>query len=79
MTHTMTIEDAQGRLAEVVAGLAPGDEVVLTRNDTPVATLLATPREANPEPRRFGTMKGSVLYMAPDFDDIPEGFEDYVP
>jgi hypothetical protein len=28
---------------------------------------------------QFGTMKGTILYMAPDFDHIPEGFEDYLP
>lgn len=29
--------------------------------------------------RRFGTLKGSVLSIAPDFDDVPPGFEDYLP
>ena len=24
-----------------------------------------------------GTAKGEVLWMAPDFDDTPEGFEEY--
>lgn len=32
----------------------------------------------SPQERRLGTLKGSVLYMAPDFDAIPEGFEAYV-
>src|SRR4051812_7647109 len=33
---TMTLEEAQGRLAEVVQGMGPGDEVVLTREGRPV-------------------------------------------
>ena len=49
---------------------------MLTRGDQPVATIKAAePRRAP----RFGTMKGTILYIAPDFDDIPEGFEDYLP
>jgi hypothetical protein len=30
-------------------------------------------------PRRFGTLKGSVVSIAPGFDDVPEGFEDCLP
>ena len=30
-------------------------------------------------PRRLGTLKGSVVSIAPDFDDVPPGFEDYLP
>ena len=57
--------------------LPPGGEVVITRDEKPVATLRAAPppREAP----RFGTLKGTILYIAPDFDAIPEGFEDYLP
>jgi antitoxin (DNA-binding transcriptional repressor) of toxin-antitoxin stability system len=76
--QTIPLEQAEGHLAEIVAKLSPGEEVVLTRNDKPVATLRATP----PTPRegpRFGTLKGSILYIAPDFDAIPEGFENYLP
>jgi hypothetical protein len=28
--------------------------------------------------RNFGSMKGLVLYMADDFDDTPEDFNDYL-
>lgn len=75
---TIPIEQAEHHLTEILETLAPGDEVVLTRNQEPIATLRATP----PKPvsaREFGTLKGSVISIAPDFDDIPEGFEDYLP
>ena len=35
---------------------------------------------APPDPlgeRQFGTMKGLVIYMAPDFDDEMEDFKEY--
>jgi antitoxin (DNA-binding transcriptional repressor) of toxin-antitoxin stability system len=75
--QTITVEEAQNRLAEIIEKLTPGEEVVLTRDEKPVATIRAAappPRK----PRRPGTLKGTVLYMAPDFDAIPEGFEEYV-
>ena len=74
----ITIEEAQRRLAEIIDQLPPGEEVVLTRGDQPVATIRAT-LPSEPTPRKFGTLKGTILYIAPDFDDIPEGFEDYLP
>lgn len=76
--QTMPLDQAEGRLAEIVERLAPGEEIVFTRDDKPVATIRALP--ATPcEPPRFGTLKGSILYIAPDFDAIPEGFGDYLP
>ncbi len=76
--RTIPIEQADGHLAELIEKLSPGEEVLLTRDDQPVATIKATPPPA-PTPRQFGTLKGTVLYMAPDFDEIPEGFEEYLP
>ena len=76
--QTIAIEQAEGHLAEIIEELPPGEEIVLTRQGKPVATLRAT----LPKPRvapKFGMLKGTVLYIAPDFDDIPEGFEDYLP
>ena len=75
--QTITVEEAQGHLAEIIDKLPPGEEVVITRDDKPVATIKAT-LAPEPTPRMFGTLKGTILYIAPDFDDIPEGFEDYL-
>jgi hypothetical protein len=43
-----------------------------------VATLRAAPQPAPRKQRQLGTLQGSVLHMAPDFDAIPEEFEEYV-
>jgi antitoxin (DNA-binding transcriptional repressor) of toxin-antitoxin stability system len=74
--QTITLEEAQSHLGEIIEKLAPGEEVVLTRDDKSLATLRATP--ALRPPPRFGTLKGSILHIAPDFDAIPAGFEDYL-
>ncbi len=76
--QTMPLDQAEGRLVEIVERLAPGEEIVLTRDDKPVATIRAT-SAASREPPRFGTLKGSILSLAPDFDAIPKGFENYLP
>lgn len=76
--QTITLEEAQAHLSEIIARLPPGEEVVITRADKPVATLRITPPSAPRKERQLGTLRGSVLYMAPDFDAIPEGFEEYV-
>jgi antitoxin (DNA-binding transcriptional repressor) of toxin-antitoxin stability system len=76
--QTISLEQAEGHLAEIIDRLSPGEEIVLTRADKPVATIRATLPPPARKLRQLGTLKGSVLYMAPDFDAIPEGFEEYV-
>lgn len=76
--QTITLVEAQNHLDEIIQKLAPGEEVVLTRADKAVATLRSTMPTGH-EPPRFGTLKGSILNIASDFDALPEGFEDYVP
>jgi prevent-host-death family protein len=71
MSTTVTIEEAQARLAELVSKLAPGEEVVITDNQQPVARLLPVKPKA---PRKLGTMRGSVKYIAPDFDAPLDAF-----
>lgn len=65
--NTFTIQEAQARLSEVIRRLAPGEEVLITDDDRPVARLTRV-AAAEPKPRRLGTMRGTVLHMAPDFD-----------
>jgi len=71
---SVSIDQAQANLAELVDKLAPGEEVVLTRNDQPVARLIGS---VAPTQRQLGTMRGTVIYMAPDFDAPLHDFEEY--
>ncbi len=57
-------------------GFAPGDELVITRDGKPVAKL--TGAGGKPAPRRLGTLKGTVVYMAPDFDAPLDDFKEYM-
>ena len=73
----VSLADAQARLPELIAKVEAGDEVVITRDGTPVARLVSEAGSA-PEGPKLGTMKGSVLYMAPDFDAPLEDFREYM-
>ena len=74
---TVTLEEAQARLPELVAGLKPGEEVVITSAEAPVARLVGESKPAA-QPRRLGTMKGTVIHVAPDFDAPLEDFKDHM-
>jgi len=74
---TVTIQEAQSTLTDLIHRLSPGEEVVITENDQPVARIIHTPAVAKKKARQLGTMKGSVLYMAPDFDAPLEDFKEY--
>jgi antitoxin (DNA-binding transcriptional repressor) of toxin-antitoxin stability system len=76
---SVTIEEAQNKLIELIHLLTPGEEVVITENDQPVArlTLTAPPSEPRKSPQ-LGTLKGTVLYMAPDFDEPLDDFKEYM-
>jgi antitoxin (DNA-binding transcriptional repressor) of toxin-antitoxin stability system len=75
---TVTIQQAQSTLAELIHRLSLGDEVVITDDDRPVARLVPTPEKPRKSSRQLGTLKGSVLYMAPDFDAPLEDFKEYM-
>ncbi len=73
---SITLEVAQTQLADLIDRLAPGEEVTLTRNDKPVATLKAAPPPTRPVPQ-LGTLRGTVLSME-HFDDPLEEFAEYM-
>ena len=72
---TISLEQAQFSLADIVHQLSPGDEIVITENDRPVARIL--PAQPPKSVRQLGTMRGSVLLMSPDFDAPLDDFQDY--
>jgi len=79
MTTTLDINTITQSLPELVDQLAPGDELILTRNHQTVGRLtgdaIATPVKLRPGP---GFMKGSIIYMAPDFDEPLEDMKEYM-
>jgi antitoxin (DNA-binding transcriptional repressor) of toxin-antitoxin stability system len=75
---SLSIQEAQAQLPNIVHSLTYGDEVVITENDRPVARIVPTVGQPQRLPRRPGTLRGTVLYMAPDFDAPLEDFKEYM-
>jgi prevent-host-death family protein len=74
---TMTIEEAQAKLSEVIDKLTPGEEVIITRNEQPVAKLVGKQQPIR-KPRRPGSAKGKLVILAED-DEHLEDFKNYMP
>ena len=73
---TVSLQEAQAKLPELIHALSPGEELVIMENHFPVAKLVAPPL-ASPA-RKLGGLRGTVLYMAPDFDAPLDEFKEYM-
>ena len=76
MSVSITLKEAQAQLKQLIDNLAPGEEIVITENQQPVARLVGE-RPAHPPRPAPGLGKGSIRYMAPDFDEPLEEFKEY--
>lgn len=77
MSSVITVQEAQAKLKELIAQLAPGEEIVLLEGRQPVAKLIGE-RPTGGERPAPGLGKGSIVYMAPDFDEPLEEFKEYM-
>ena len=72
---TITVADAQTQLPQLIERLVPGESVVITRENKPVARLTA---EAAPrKPRKAGNCKGLIAIVAED-DEHLKDFAEYM-
>jgi antitoxin (DNA-binding transcriptional repressor) of toxin-antitoxin stability system len=73
---TITLEEAQAKLPEVIENLAPGEELVITRNEQPVAQLIGI-SAGRPYPVP-GRCQGMLTIVAED-DEHLKDWEEYMP
>ena len=72
---TVTIQEAQAKLPDLIHRLTPGEEVVITENNEPVAKLVASGAE---KPRPVpGRCKGMLTIVSED-DEHLEDFKEYM-
>ena len=70
----VSIAAAKARLPELVRRAAAGEEIVIARDNRPIARLAPL---ARPAARKAGSARGQVE-LAPDFDETPADFGGYL-
>jgi antitoxin (DNA-binding transcriptional repressor) of toxin-antitoxin stability system len=73
---TVTIEEAQAKLPELIDRLAAGEELLITRDQQPIAQLLAEEKPRR-KPRQAGSAKGMLTILAED-DEHLKDFAEYM-
>ncbi|WP_459554636.1 type II toxin-antitoxin system Phd/YefM family antitoxin [Lacunimicrobium album] len=73
----ISVSEAAALLPEMLKQLSGRKAVVIMKDDVPVARLVLEPLQSDKPKRELGTMRGSVLYMAPDFDAPLEEMKEY--
>lgn len=70
----VTVQEAKTHLSRLLRRVEAGEEIVIRRGREPVAMLVRAPTP--PGKRKiWGNLEGS---LGPDFDEIPDDFDDYV-
>jgi antitoxin (DNA-binding transcriptional repressor) of toxin-antitoxin stability system len=72
---TVTLEEAKAHLDELIAGLQPGEELLITDHGQPLAQVKKAERTS--WPCKAGSAAGKI-HMAPDFDEPLEDFKEYM-
>lgn len=76
MLPTISMEEVQATLPDIIGKLAPGEEVVITKDDQPVAKLQSL-AVGKPQPR-FGSCQGMLTIVTEDEGHL-EDFKEYMP
>jgi antitoxin (DNA-binding transcriptional repressor) of toxin-antitoxin stability system len=74
MSRAITVEEAQSSLLELIGKLAPGEEILITQDQQPVARLVGE-RPAERKPRVPGNCKGLITLLVED-DEHLKDFEE---
>ena len=78
MSVTITLDEAQAKLKDLVHQLVPGDEIIITENQQAIARIVSEQtREVKQRPAP-GMFPESIVCMPPDFDAPLEEFKEYM-
>jgi antitoxin (DNA-binding transcriptional repressor) of toxin-antitoxin stability system len=76
MSATISVEEAQAHLKELIGNLSPGEELVITQDQRPVAKIVGQGIPTR-KPRRSGSAKGKLVILKED-DEHLKDFEEYM-
>lgn len=72
---TVSLEEAQAHLAELIKQLKPGEEIVITEGGLPLAKVRKA--EGTPADCKAGFYAKSEFWMSSDFDSPLDDFQEY--
>jgi prevent-host-death family protein len=73
MIKLVKLHEAKTNFSRLIGLVEQGEEIIVQRGNVPVARLI--PYETA-TPRKAGSLKGKIV-VGEDFDELPEGFEEY--
>ena len=71
---SITLEEAQARLPQLLEQLQPGEEITITKHGQPLAQVKEAERGS--WPCKAGSARGRI-HMAPDFGAPLDNFKEY--
>lgn len=75
MSNVISIEEAQAHLKDWIAKLSPGDQLIITDKNRPVAEVRLPQPPSRPQ---FGIAAGMIADYVDD-DEHLQDFSDYMP
>jgi prevent-host-death family protein len=75
----VTIQEAQAKLPDLIHKLMPGEEVVITENDRPVAKLVSEQPKPAPGLRPPPGLGQGCITIVSDDEDHLKDFTEYMP
>jgi len=73
---SVTMEEAQANLPQLIDAMNPGEEVVITKEGQPLAQIKKSERTS--WPCQAGSYRKAEFWMAPDFDAPLDDFKEYM-
>lgn len=73
----INIADVSKNISELIEAAIRGEEILITKDDQPVAKLVPVPPVKKRRPAKAGSAKGLVT-ISDDFDEPLEEFKDYM-
>lgn len=73
---SVTLEEAQKKLPELLTRLQPGEELIISDHGQPLAHVKKVERTS--WPCKAGSYKKADFWMAPDFDTPLDAFKEYM-
>ncbi len=73
---SVTLEEAQARLPELIDHLSTGEQLLITRDARPIARLVAE-EQPKRKPRKAGNCQGMLVIVADD-DEHLKDFAEYM-